>query len=200
MKRSGSCSAECALAEAGAEYETINVDLAANAQLSADYAVINPARKIPALRLPDGEIITESAAILLTIADRYSNAGLLPPAGSDARGQCFRWIAFCASEIYPVVELVDYPDRFGPGGEQADALRQRASQRLRDRALIIEQAIAGPWLLKSGFSVADLYAANLTRWDTGAEWRAENCPKLEKLVEAIALRSKAGPVWRRHFG
>lgn len=200
MKRSGSCSAECALAEAAAEYETIDVDLTANAQLGADYAAINPVRKIPALRLPDGEIVTESAAILLTIADRHPTAGLLPPAGSDARAQCFRWIAFCASEIYPTVEMVDYPDRFGSAGEQADALRQKARARLRNRALIIERAIAGnPWLLQHGFSVADLYAANLTRWDTGTEWRAENCPKLENLVAAIALRPKAGPVWRRHF-
>ncbi|HEX5278827.1 MAG TPA: glutathione S-transferase family protein [Micropepsaceae bacterium] len=200
MKRSGSCAAECALAEAGAEYETINVDLRSNAQLGAEYAAINPARKIPALRLPEGEIVTESAAILLTIADQYPDAGLLPPAGSDARAQCFRWIAFCASEIYPLVEIADYPERFSPPGEQADALRKRASERLRDRALIIERAIAGnPWLLEGGFSAADLYAANLTRWSTGAEWRAENCPKLERLVEAIASRPKAGAVWRRHF-
>ena len=201
MKRSGSCAAECALAEAAAEYQTINVDLRSNAQLGAEYAAINPARKIPALRLPEGEIVTESAAILLTIADRHPIAGLLPPAGSDARAQCFRWMAFCASEIYPIIEIVDYPNRFSPAGEQAEAVRQRARERLRDRALIIERAIAGdPWLLEDGFSVADLYAANLTRWDTGAEWRAQNCPKLERLVAAIALRANAGPVWRGHFG
>lgn len=127
MKRSGSCAAECALAEAAAEYQTINVDLRSNAQLGAEYAAINPARKIPALRLPEGEIVTESAAILLTIADRHPIAGLLPPAGSDARGQCFRWMAFCASEIYPIVEIVDYPDRFSPAGEQAEGVRQRAA-------------------------------------------------------------------------
>lgn len=201
MRRSGSCSAECALAEADAGYETVDVDLAANAQLSAEYAAINPARKIPALRLPDGETITESAAILLAIADRHPDAELLPRPGSNARAQCFRWIAFCASEIYPVVEIVDYPERFSPAGEQADALRHRARDRLRDRTLIIEGAIAGnPWLLETGFSVADLYAANLTRWSTGGEWRAESCPKLEALVAAIASRPKAGPVWRRHFG
>lgn len=85
MKRSGSCSAECALAEAAAEYETINVDLRANAQLGAEYAAINPVRKIPALRLPNGEILTESAAILLAIADQHPDAGLLPTAGSDGR-------------------------------------------------------------------------------------------------------------------
>ncbi len=113
----------------------------------------------------------------------------------------FRWIAFCAWEIYPVVEIADYPERFCPAGEQAEALRKKTSERLRDRALIIERPIAGDrWLLKQAFSAADLYAANLTRWSTGVEWRAANCPKLERVVEAIASRPKAGAVWRRHFG
>jgi len=199
-KRSGSCSAECALAEAGAEYDTVEIDIGSNAQLSAEYAAINPARKIPALRLPAGTMITESAAILLTICDRHPDSGLLPDSGSDARAQALRWIAFCASEFYPMVEIVDYPERFCPEGERAEALRNAARERLRNRTCIIEQAISGePWLLKNGFSAADLYAANLTRWDIGQEWRATNCPKLEALVAAIGSRPKAGPVWRRHF-
>ena len=201
MKRSGSCGCECALAEAGAEYDTVDIDLGSNSQLRDDYAAINPARKIPALRLPDGATVTESAAILLTICDRHPEAGLLPESGSDQRAQALRWIAFCASEYYPMVEIVDYPERFCTEGERAQALRNVASNRLKNRALIIEQAIAGePWLLKSGFSIADLYAGNLTRWDLGQEWRAANCPKLEAVVAAIGARPKAGPVWRRHFG
>lgn len=200
-KGSGSCAAECALAEAGAEYDTVDIDLSANAQLGADYARVNPVRKIPALRLPGGAVVTESSAILLTICDRHPDCRLLPDTTSDARAQAFRWIAFCSSEIYPIVEIVDYPERFCPKGERADALRAAARERLRDRCLIIEQAIAGkPWLSPVGFSVADLYAANLTRWDTGPEWRAANCPKLEAMVAALASRPKSGPVWRRHFG
>src|SRR6185437_15327124 len=130
MKRSGSCSAECALAEAGAEYETADIDLRTNAQLGVEYGAINPARKIPALRLPGGAIVTESAAILLTICDRHPDAGLLPKSGSDARAQALRWIAFCASEFYPMVEVVDYPERFCPEDERAEALRDAARDRL----------------------------------------------------------------------
>lgn len=201
MKRSGSCSAECALAEAGAEYETAEIDLATNAQLGAEYGAINPARKIPALRLPGGAIVTESAAILLTICDRHPDSGLLPKSGSDGRAQALRWIAFCASEFYPMVEIADYPERFCPEGVSTLATGQIARDRLRNRALMIEQAISGePWLLRSGFSVADIYAANLTRWSIGQEWRAANCPKLERMTAEIGTRPKAGPVWRRHFG
>jgi GST-like protein len=198
---SSNCAIECALAEAGAEYDFVQVSLASNAQLDDEFAAINPARKIPALRLPSGETITESAAILLTIADRYPDCGLLPPVGSDARARALRWIAFCASEIYPIVEIVDYPERFVPAGEQAEALKDRARARLRDRSLILEKGVSGnPWLLETGFSAADLYVANLSRWDVGKEWRNENCPKIERLTAAIAARPKSGPVWRSHFG
>jgi GST-like protein len=179
----------------------VDLDLSTNAQLDPAYTAINPTGKIPALRLPSGAVVTESAAILVTIADRHPEAQLLPRAGSDQRAEALRWIAFCASEIYPIVEIVDYPERFSSAGERAEALRDSARQRLRARALILEQNISGqPWILATGFSVADLYAANLTRWDVGRDWREANCPKLDAIATAIGMRDKAGPVWRRHFG
>jgi GST-like protein len=104
------------------------------------------------------------------------------------------------SEIYPMVEISDYPERFMDGAA-AEALRHAARERARQRFLILERAISGtPWLLPSGFSAADLHAANLTRWAVGKEWRAENCPKIEKLAAAVAAHDKVAPVWRRHFG
>ena len=200
-RRSGSCAVECALAETGAEYACVDIDLASNQQLAEAYSTVNPARKIPALRLPSGTLLTESSAILVTIADRHPEAKLLPAEASDARAAALRWIAFCASEIYPLIEIIDYPERFCRAGDGAEALREAARTRIRQRWPILEKAIAGkPWILDAGFTVADLYAANLSRWDVGAEWRCENCPGLDAIAAAIAARPKSGPVWQRHFG
>ena len=200
-KGSSNFTVEAALAEAGAEYDFVNVSLGDNEQLSDSFAAINPTRKIPALKLPTGEIVTESAAILLTLADRNPKAGLLPPQGSAARAMAYRWIAFLASEIYPIVEIEDYPERFTPDESLAPKVRDIARERLRDRFLILERAIAGdPWILPSGFNIADIYAANLTRWSVGKEWRAKHCPKIEKLAAGVAARPKIAPVWARHFG
>lgn len=200
-KGSSNFAVEAALAEAGADYDFVNVSLDDNEQRSESFAAINPTRKIPALKLPSGEIVTESAAILLTIADRYPKANLLPPKGSGARALAFRWLAFFASEVYPIVEIVDYPERFTPDAKLAPKVRDLARDRVRDRFLILERAIAGdPWILASGFTIADLYAANLTRWSAGKEWRLAHCPKIEKLASAIAARPKIAGVWARHFG
>ena len=196
---SGAFSAEAALAEAGAPYTFELVSLEKNEQKSPAFLAINPSGKMPALRLPEGEIVTESAAILLTLADHYPNAGLLPPQGGKARAQAYRWLAFMAGEIYPIVEIVDYPERFAPAGEGAHALRERARERIRERLAIVERSIQEPFLLAHGFSLLDIYAAMFSRWSLEAAWKQANLPRLMALAQAVAQRPAIAPVWRRHF-
>jgi GST-like protein len=196
---SGAFSAEAALAEAGAEYEFRSVSLKHNEQRAPEFLAINPFGKMPALQLPEGGVVTESLAILVTVAERFPKAQLLPSAGSFARAQALRWLAFMATELYPMVEIVDYPERFAPKGAESDALRERAREKLRERFLIIEQAVAGPWLLAEGFSVADIYAAMFSRWDIGAEFRDANLLKVVVLANAVAARPRIAPIWQRHF-
>jgi GST-like protein len=199
-KGSGAFCAQAALAEAGADWHFHTVSLEKMEQKSPEFLAINPSGKLPALKLPSGEIVTESAAILLTIADRFPQAGLLPRHGSFARAQAYRWLAFMASEIYPMVEIVDYPERFAPEGSEPKSLRIKARDRVRERILTIEKSIEGPWLLTSGFSIADIYAAMFSRWSIGKEWRESSIPGLNALADAVSKRPRIAPVWQRHFG
>ena len=196
---SGAFSTEAALAEVEADYEFRLVSLKNNEQLEPAFLALNPSGKMPALQLPEGGIVTESAALLVVIADRHPQHRLLGEPGSFASAEALRWIAYMASELYPMVEIVDYPERFAPAGEAADALREKARERIRARFLAIEKAVAGPFLLAQGFSAADIYAAMFSRWDIGREWRAANLPKVEALAAAVSQRSRIAPVWARHF-
>lgn len=201
-KGSGAFSAEAVLAETGAPYEFKIISLEKNEQREPSFLAINPSGKMPALRLPEGQIVTESLAILLTLADHFPNARLLPPQAGPARTQAYRWLAFMAAEIYPMVEISDYPDRFVEK-ENAKALREKARTRIRERLLIVERMVAGPWFLASGFSIVDIYAAMFSRWrgSIGASWLAEgHIPKLETLAQSVAKRPSIAPVWERHFG
>jgi glutathione S-transferase len=195
---SGAFSAEAALAEAGAPYTFALVSLEKNEQRQPTFLAINPSGKMPALKISEGEIITESAAILLTLADYFPQARLLPPQASQARAQAYRWLAFMAAEVYPIVEIVDYPERFVPGGN-SEALRAVARDRIRERLLIIERIIAGPFFLAGGFSLLDIYAAMFSRWSLEPEWKAANLPRLMALAEAVSQRPAIAPVWKRHF-
>ena len=196
---SGAFSAEAALAEVGAPYNFELVSLDRNEQKQPAFLAINPSGKMPALRLPAGEIVTESAAILLTLADHFPQARLLPPQAGSGRAQAYRWLAFMAGEIYPIVEMVDYPERFVPAGSQAEALRAQARDRIRERILIIERMIQGPFLLAHGFSILDIYAAMFSRWSLEAEWKRANLPRLLGLAQAVSQRPAIAPVWQRHF-
>jgi glutathione S-transferase len=201
-KGSGAFSAEAALAEVGAPYEFKTISLEKNEQRSPEFLAINPSGKMPAVRLPEGLILTESLAILLTVADHFPNARLLPPQASPERGTAYRWLAFMADEIYPMVEISDYPERFAPQGEQAEALRQKARERIRDRLSIVERQVAGPWFLRNGFSILDIYAAMFSRWrgSIGRDWPVDrNIPNLLALAAAVSERELIAPVWQRHF-
>ena len=172
-------------------YEFHPVSLEKNEQKAPEFLALNPSGKMPALKLPSGEIVTESAAILLTIADRFPQAGLIPPHATFARAEAYRWIAFMASEIYPMVEIVDYPERFAPEGAEADALKARAIARIRERMLVVEAAIAGPWLLAHEFSAADIYAAMFSRWSIGKDWRDRQSAEAQRARRKLSQPARA---------
>jgi glutathione S-transferase len=198
-KGSGASAVEMALAEAGADYTFKPILLEKNEQKSKAFLKINPSGKMPALKLPDGGIVTESSSLLVTIAERHPRAKLLPRVGTDERAQALRWLAFMASEIYPMVEIVDYPDRFVPAGQEAEALKDKARERIRERILIVQKAIEGPWFLGDAFSVVDIYAVMFSRWSVGSEWRAKNLKPLVALSRRVSQRPKIAPVWQKHF-
>jgi GST-like protein len=191
-KGSGAFAVEAALVEAHADYEFHIVSLKANEQKAPAFLAINPSGKMPALKLPDGEIVTESLAMLLAIADAHPQAKLLPPPGE--RAQAYRWLAFLSSEVYPMVEIADYPERFAP--DDADALRARVRARVHERLEILERNIAGPWILPSGFSLVDIYAAMFSRWNEG---RDAKVPRLHAIAAALGKRPELNPVLQRHF-
>lgn len=200
-RRSGSCIVELALAETRAPYDVQDVDLRLDQQRDATYAAVNPQRKLPALTMPNGETLTESVAILLTLDRLHPDAKLMPPPQSGAYGQALRWLMFVATEIYPIVEINDYPERFvaDPAGD-AKAMRENARRIWRDLWLIVEEHVAGaPFLLSGRFCLSDLYIAVVSRWAQQDDWRPGNIPKVEALTQAVAGREACAPVWERHF-
>ena len=198
---SGSCAVECVLAEIGVDYELRELSLRNDAQRSAEYAAVNPHCKVPSLVIDDGPVLTESVAILLTLDDRHPEAGLVPAKGTPARAQALRWLLFAATEIYPIVEINDYPERFATDPDRVDAMRERARAIWRERWLIVETNVAGdPYLSTDGFSLTDIYLAIVSRWAQQDEWRPAYLPKVERLTAAVAVRPAIAPVWARHFG
>lgn len=88
------------LEEVGVPYEVRHVDMPKGAQKSPEMLALNPMGKLPVLT--DGEaIVTESAAIALYLADRYSYGDLAPRVDDPARAAYLRWSFFAPSVIEP---------------------------------------------------------------------------------------------------
>ncbi|GGC58335.1 glutathione S-transferase [Siccirubricoccus deserti] len=196
-RRSGSATVELALAEIGATAELRPVSIDTNAQLAEDYHRINPMGRLPTLILPDGTVVTESTAILLTLEARHPEAGLLPPAADPGRALVLRWMMLAASEIYPCVTRSDYPERFGA---ELESIRRRAREMAREYWQLIErEAVPAPFLLGNRLTLADIYLAVLSRWMGNEDWMPEHCPRIQGLARAVATRPRLASAWSRHF-
>ena len=198
---SGASCVEATLAVAGAACEFHEMHLETNEQRTAEFRALNPSGKVPALKLPEGGIVTESSALLILLAERHPEAGLLPAPGTPERAQALRWLAFMAAEIYPMVEIADYPERFSPTPDSAAELKRAVTARIRERMLVVEQAIAGPFFFGARLTALDIYAAMFSRWRESREggWREAHIPNICAISGALFAHPVIGPVWKRHF-
>jgi glutathione S-transferase len=101
--QSGSAAVELALVAGGIAHELVVLDPEAGELSSPAFLAINPRGQVPALGLPDGSVVTEMPAILTCLADANPDSGLAPPAGTSARAQHDRWLAFTHANIYEAV-------------------------------------------------------------------------------------------------
>jgi glutathione S-transferase len=98
-----------ALEEAGVEYDLARVERD-NGRAGPEYLAINPLGRVPAY--VDGALVLwESAAIVLHLADRYPDAQLLPPDGSDDRAVAVRWLVYLTNTVQATFMHFAYPGR-----------------------------------------------------------------------------------------
>jgi GST-like protein len=196
----GSVLTEAQLAWYGLEYATEEVDdLFVSAAAREKLSQINPLAQLPTLILGDGQVMTESAAITLHLADVTGSAELVPASRDAVRPKFLRWLIFLVANLYPTFTYVDDPARFvaveaarEPFVDRVSAYRQRLWAQ-------VEENVESPWFLGDRFSALDVYLAVMTRWTPRRAWFAEN----RRRLTAIALRADAEPrlaaVWQRNF-
>jgi glutathione S-transferase/GST-like protein len=195
-KSMGSMAPEVLFEEIGAEYEKIAVDIEKEENRSAEFLAVNPTGQIPALVLPDGTVMTESAAMVLHITDRHPEAKLAPPAGSPESARFQRWLVFMAATVYTTDQRLYYPERIttdtaGTGGIEAAA---RADM---DRyfSLVNDALDPGPYLLGETYSAADVYLWMLSKWHPDEKQLFSGNPRIAKLVDLVEARPAVARVW-----
>jgi glutathione S-transferase len=147
-----------ALYEAGASAGFIQVDTRSKrVEGGGDFLAVNGMGQVPVLRTDTGELLTENAAVLQYVADRFPSSGLAPQGGVE-RYRLQQWLNFTTSELHKVV-FVPLLDPKASEGAKAYA-REKAPQRLAHLAKHLE----GREFLLDRFTIADAYLVTVLNW------------------------------------
>jgi glutathione S-transferase len=157
-----------ALAEIGVAYELIRIERE-TAQTDPAYLALNPLGVVPTL--VDGDtVVTESAAILLYLADRHPEANLVP---AD-HAVFYSWLIFMTNALQTALLRVLYPERYGVEGVREIAMAEAAGY--FDR---IDRELEGrEWLVGDRRTAADLFLFMLTRWGRHLEPESWSRPNI----------------------
>ena len=140
------------------------LDFAKREHKTPQYLAINPAGVVPALVI-DGQVILESAAIAMHLADRTPAAGFAPTPGTPERASYYQWFFFMANTLQPAYRAWFYPGE--PAGEaNAEASKASARERIETAWQRVDEHLAkyGPYLLGDKPSAADFMLTMLMRW------------------------------------
>jgi len=185
-----------ALIEANAQYRLVRVDLQAGEQRDPAYLRLNPGGVVPTLLIDDAPL-TETAALLMTVATRHPEARLAPSESSANRAAWYQWIVYLANTLHPAFRLWFYPADISKQDDTQAILKAAVCGRIETIWARIDAHLLaqGPYLLGAGFSAADLMLIMLMRW-------SRNMPKPATEWTALrdyAARMKARPSWTQLY-
>jgi len=192
----GSVIVEAALTLIGAPWRLVDLKNWTDVQTDPEIGRLNPQRQLPALILPSGEVMTESAAILLRLAEAHPEAGLAPAVDAPERAQFLRWMAYIPAQIYSMYWVRDVPARLTAGPEAAAVIRTRTAERIADCwRMMDDQARPGRYVVGDTLSVLDLYVTVASRWTPRRRRFYEVAPKLAEVVRRVDAEPRLAAFW-----
>jgi len=195
----GSMAPEALLAACGAEYKVIVLDRKPDGSFEEFFHKINPKAEVPTLVLPDDSIMTESAAMMIHLADLYPQAGLAPAIGTPDRARFLRWQVFLATAVYMSDLRLFYPQRYTARPEETEGIKARALETMMQEFAIYSEALGeGPFLLGDRMSAVDIYAAMLCTWVPDMAALFATHPNLRRMYEGVLHNEAVKRVWERN--
>jgi len=184
---------EMVMIEGDIAYELRRVDTVKQEHRSPEFLAINPAGMVPVLITPAGEVLTETPAINLYLADEHGLTQIAPRPDEAERGPFLSGLFNLAGDLEPIIKQFFYPHRYVLRPEDTPAIKIMARDLALDRLGLIDRRLgeAGPYYLGERFSLVDLtltyWAANIDFEDALEPYRA-----LKRCVELVMARPKLG--------
>ena len=150
----------------------------------SDYFAVNSKGAVPALRLDDGQVLTEGPAILQYLADQKPESKLAPKAGTLERYRLLEWLNFITSEVHK-----SFSPLFNPAADPA--VKQYTTQNLEKKFDWINKQLAGKqYLTGDQFTIADAYLFVVVNWSNFVGIDLGRWPALKAFQDRVAARPK----------
>jgi len=141
------------LEESGEKYEAKKVDLAGGEQRTEAYLKINPLGRVPALRLDNGEPLSENTAILPYLGKRFD----LWPKDAVAEAKALSVVGFFASSVHPAHAHVGRPERYASDAAAFPTIKETGLKSFHGYLKQIDGMLAGREWFSNRYSVLDPY-------------------------------------------
>jgi glutathione S-transferase len=178
-----------ALQELDAEFEFVTVNLLAGEHRRPEFLRINPAGKVPVL--VDGDLVlTESAAIVMYLAEKYRDKGLIP-ADLTLRAHVYRWVMFAVTELEQPLWRIARHTTLYPEDKRLPADIALASQDFIDMAAVLDRHLEGRlFIVGDGMTIADCVTAYVIDW-ANEQHLIDHFPQLRAYLARMYARPTA---------
>lgn len=202
-KGSGSASTQAALEIVGAPYRIVETASWDTNAAFVELLKVNPLGQIPTLVLDDGSALSESAAILIHLADAHPASGLLPREPS-ARAQAIRGLVFVAANCYAAIGVIDFPERWCADADDDETVKERIRAGTRVRLhrhweTFADLFPARPFLGGAQPGALDLLAAVVSKWSGARKHLQQARPAFHETLLCIEAHPKVAPVFAQHW-
>lgn len=177
------------LQELGVDFEAVTVNLPAGEAATPEFLRLNPAGKLPVL-VDGDQVLTESVAIVLYLAEKYPEGGLLPKDLAQ-RAQAYRWLLFTATELEQPLWRIARHIFLYPQEKRSEADIQLAREDFRPIVEVMDRHMQGrSYVVGDSATVADFVLAFTLDW-ANEENLLEDFPALKQYMENMYRRPKA---------
>ena len=179
------------LQELGVPFESVTVNIPKGENHAPAFLALNPAGKLPVL--VDGDLVlTESAAIVLYLAEKHPEKGLLP-ADLARRADAYRWLFFAVTELEQPLWRITRQTRLYPADERLPGDVAIASREFKEMAAVLERHMEGrEFVAGDRVGVADFVTAYTLDWGDQVGLLAP-FPNLVAYMQRMYARPKAAP-------
>lgn len=157
---------------------------------TAAFKQINPTGKVGALK--DGDIVVgENLAILLYLADKYSDRAFMPRVGTTERIKTYQWFSFLSSTLHTSFSPNFYPERF-VSADLVESFKTSAYQRLLTNLEYVDQELGknNGFFIGNNLTIVDAQAYGLLRWTKNHKVAGSNFVDLTKFKHIAQFLNK----------